>query len=129
MTARELLTLRLILALVWLYNGLYLKLILVDPDHMNVVQEVGQIGPLTPAMFLALIGLGETALGVLILTGWRYRQACYLQIALVVAMNAIGIASGGVENPLALVVVNLPLVACMWVGSRSGPGAWSAHES
>jgi uncharacterized membrane protein YphA (DoxX/SURF4 family) len=128
-TPRELLALRFVLALIWLYNGLYIKLILVDPEHLKVVQEVGQIGPLTPPLFLSLIGLGETALGVLILTGWRYRQACFFQIALVVAMNVIGIASGGVDKPLALVAANLPLLACMGIGSRLGPGGWSPDGS
>lgn len=129
MTGRELLFIRLVLAFVWFYNGLYLKLILVDPEHLKVVQEVGGLGPLSPKQFLFLIGLGETGLGLFILSGWKYRVACYIQIALVLSMNVIGIASGGVDNPLALIAVNLPLLACMWVALRCGPGAWSRHES
>lgn len=123
MTRRELFSVRLVLAMVWLYNGLYLKLILIDPEHVKVVQQVGQLGPLTPAVFLSLIGLGETLLGIVLLSGWRYREACYLQIGLLVAMNVIGIASGGVDQPLALIVTNLPLLICMWVALRHGPGA------
>ncbi|MCA9776485.1 MAG: DoxX family membrane protein [Candidatus Eremiobacteraeota bacterium] len=128
MTGRELLFIRFVLAFVWFYNGLYLKLILVDPEHLKVVQEVGGLGPLSPEQFLFLIGLGETALGLFILSGWKYPMACYIQIALVLSMNVIGIASGGVDNPLALIAVNLPLLACMWVALRCGPGAWSRHE-
>lgn len=128
MTGRDLLFIRLILAFVWFYNGLYLKLILVDPEHLKVVQEVGGLGPLSPEQFLFLIGLGETALGLFILSSWKYRIACSIQIALVVSMNVIGIASGGVDKPLALVAVNLPLLACMGVALRCGPGTWSRHE-
>lgn len=128
MTGRDLLFIRLILAFVWFYNGLYLKLILVDPEHLKVVQEVGGLGPLSPEQFLFLIGLGETALGLFILCGWRYRIACYIQIALVVSMNVIGIASGGVDKPLALIAANLPLLACMGVALRCGPGTWNRHE-
>ena len=128
MTGRELLLIRLILAFVWFYNGLYLKLILIDPEHLKVVQEVGGLGPLSPEQFLFFIGLGETALGLFILSGWKYRLACFIQLGLVVCMNVVGIASGGVDKPLALIAVNLPLLACMWVALRCGPGAWSRHE-
>ena len=122
MTARELFLIRTILAAVWFYNGLYLKLIVVDPDHLKVVEAVGQLGPLSPASFLTLIGLGETALAIWILSGWRYVWSCRLQFTLIVLMNMIGIATGGVPKPMALIITNLPLLALVWTAVRLGPG-------
>lgn len=124
MSARELLLVRLTLAAVWLYNGLYLKLWLVDPEHLQVVQALGDLGPLSPAGFLALIGAGETLLGLGILSGWQYRFTSLFQFSLIVLMNAIGILSGGVDKPLALIITNLPLLVLIWVGFRLGPGSW-----
>lgn len=128
MGARELLLVRLILSAVWFYNGAYLKLVVLDPDHLKVVEAVGPVGPLGPRNFLYLIGLGETALGLWILSGWLYRWSCWFQIGLITLMNLIGILSGGVSDPVALVVTNLPLLACIWMASRLGPGAASSNE-
>ena len=124
----ELLAIRVILAAVWFYNGLYLKLILVDPAHLKVVEAVGQLGPLTPARFLFLIGLGETLLGLWILSGFLYRYSCGLQFVLIVLMNCIGILSGGVANPPGLVITNLPLLAAIWTSARLGPGRWTLSK-
>ena len=123
LSGRELFLVRLILAAVWFYNGTYLKLILVDPEHLKVVEAVGQVGPLSPANFLFLIGLGETLLGLWILSGVFYKWSCGLQFSLIVAMNVIGILSGGVDSPASLVITNLPLLACIWMAYRLGPGA------
>lgn len=125
MSARELLIVRIILAAVWFFNGTYLKLVLVDPEHLKVVEAVGQVGPLTPANFLFLIGLGETLLGLWILSGWHYKWSCRFQFSLIVLMNVIGILSGGVDNPAALIITNLPLLACIWAAERLGPGGLS----
>ena len=123
MRPKELLAIRCILALVWLYNGLYLKLILIDPKHLQVVEAVGQVGPLSPQHFLMLIGAGETLLGLAILSSWFYPFLCLFQLALVILMNLIGSLSGGVTDPIALVVTNLPFLACIYTAYRCGPGS------
>ena len=126
MTPRLLLALRLVLASVWIYNGLVLKLWLVDPAHLQVLEAVGGVGSLTPVTLLKLIGAAETLLAIGILSGIAYRPLCWFQLALVLAMNAVGIASGGVEDGAKLLVTNLPLLMCMLIGARSGPGSWNA---
>ena len=123
LTPKELFLVRVVLAVVWLYNGLILKLITVDPEHLKIVEAVGGFGPVGPRDLLFAIGLGETLLGLGILSGRFYRPICYFQIVVIVLMNAVGIASGGVAEPLGLVVTNLPLVALMWTASRCGPGS------
>lgn len=116
--------LRGVLALTWLYQGLWLKLIVRDPQHLQVVESVGPVAGLAPADFLTLIGAGETLLALGILSGLLHNFVALFQIALLVSMNSIGILSGGVEKPLGLVVGNLPLLVCMllhWRQARTSP--------
>ena len=115
--------LRVLLALTWLYQGLWLKLIVRDPQHLHVVESVGPVAGLAPADFLTLIGAGETLLALGILSGLLHNFVAVFQIALLVSMNSIGILSGGVEKPLGLVVGNLPLLFCMLLHWRRGGAA------
>lgn len=121
---RVLFVLRTILSVVWLYNGLYLKVWLLDPDHLKVVSALGDLGFLTPVRLLTFIGLGETLLGLGVLSGIAYRPLCVFQFVLIVAMNFVGIVSGGVAEPLGLVVTNLPLLGCIAVAHQAGAGRW-----
>lgn len=115
-----LLGIRLVLGLTWLYQGLWVKLICVDPHHLAVVRAAG-----LPDAALTVIGSGETLLGVGALSAILWRFVTWFQIGLLVTMNTIGILSGGVEHPAALIVGNLPLLACMLVILRCGPGGLS----
>ena len=124
MNRRLLLLMRLATGLIWLYQGLYLKLIVVDPHHLAVVQTVGPVAGMSPRTFLTAIGAGETALGLAVLSGKLWRFVTVFQIVLLVAMNGIGIASGGVGDGLGLVMGNLPLLLCMLALRLHGPGRW-----
>ena len=124
MTGRWRLGLRVVLCLTWLYQGLWLKLMARDPHHLQVVEAVGPVAGLAPADFLTLIGAGETLLAVGILSGLLHRFVASFQIVLLLSMNFIGIVSGGVEQPIGLLIGNLPLLVCMvwhwrWGGAQS----------
>ena len=121
MSPRLLLGVRLVLALTWLYQGLWVKLIVVDPHHLAIVEGVF---PGNPRAFLSLIGAGETLLGLGIASGLVYRFVTAFQAILLISMNAVGILSGGVPQPLGLIVGNLPLLMCMLLIWRCGPGGW-----
>lgn len=102
--------LRLVVALTWLYQGLWLKLVVVDPHHLEVVRGAG-----LPGWFLTVIGAGETLLGIGVLSGLFNRFVSWFQLALLLAMNSIGILTGGVDDPVGLILGNLPLVGCILV--------------
>jgi uncharacterized membrane protein YphA (DoxX/SURF4 family) len=114
-------------ALVWLYEGLWLKLIRRAPHELAVVEGVGGFGPLTPLQFLQAVGAGETLLAVGVLSGLWWRGLAWFQIALLAAMNAVGILMGGgaIAEPAGLVVRNLPFVACIALVGLCGPGAFA----
>ncbi len=112
------------MAAVWLYNGLWLKCLVRDPHHLEIVAAaVGGTG-LAAGTALSLIGAGETLLAVGILSGIWWRFVNGFQIGLLVLMNGLGIVFGGgaIERPMGLVISNLPLVACAAMVLVRGPG-------
>lgn len=126
MNPRHLFALRMLVAAVWLYNGLVLKLWLVDPEHLAVVEAMEPPLGLSARAFLALVGAGETLLGLAVASGLWHRPLAVFQILLIVTMNAIGSLSGGVDDPWGLLVANLPLLAVIALLGRYGPGRWAA---
>ncbi len=121
-------SLRIIVALVWLHEGLWQKLIVRAPHEVAVVESVGQIGPIAPLQLLWLIGAGETLLALGVLSGLFWRALSVFQIVLLVTMNTIGILSSGgtaIPDPVGLVIKNLPLLMCIALIGWYGPGAWA----
>jgi uncharacterized membrane protein YphA (DoxX/SURF4 family) len=120
--------LRVVVALVWLHEGLWQKLIVRAPHEIAVVEAVGQVGPLAPLQLLTLIGAGETLLAIGVLSGLLWRALSVFQIVLLVTMNTIGIISSGgaaIPDPVGLVIKNLPLLMCIALIGLYGPGAWA----
>lgn len=115
---------RVVLAAVWLYNGLWLKVIAMDAHHLEIMRSVCNNTTMEPEVVLRLIGSCETLLALGILSGILSRFVSLFQIAIVLLMNAIGIVAGGgaIKQPLSLVVSNLPLIACAAVVAVKGPG-------
>jgi uncharacterized membrane protein YphA (DoxX/SURF4 family) len=105
---------RLSVAAIWLYEGLWLKIVHPVPHELAVVESVA-FGPLSPERLLALIGGGETLLGLGVLSGLYPRFLAWFQGSVLVLMNGIGIAfsHGAIADPVGLVLKNLPLLLCI----------------
>lgn len=80
-------TFRYALALIWLINGLFCKVLGLVPRHEQIVASILGSGH-AHALTLA-IGLSEVAMALWILSGWRYRLCAMLQIAVIAVMNVI----------------------------------------
>ena len=118
-----LLSVRLSMALVWLYNGLWLKIVAHDAHHRAIVAAV--FGADWRAnLALLLIGCAETLLGLGIASGIAWRLVNIVQIGVLLAMNLVGIFFGGGEiaHPLGLLIQNLPLFCCATLILVQGPG-------
>lgn len=114
--------LRLMIALIWLYNGLWLKVIQLDPEHLAVVQGLEQ-NLITPENLLRLIGGCEILLALGVLSGLFNRFVSIFQFTILLVMNIIGIVfSGAIAAPLGLLVQNLPLFFCIALVAYYGPG-------
>ena len=123
--SKLLLAVRIALALVWLYNGLWLKVIELDAHHLKIVAAAASGSGMQPEFLLRLIGSCETLLALGILSGLFFRFVNYFQIFIVLAMNLVGgISSGGeIPHPFGLIISNLPLIMCALVLIHFGPGA------
>jgi uncharacterized membrane protein YphA (DoxX/SURF4 family) len=114
-------------ALTWLYEGLWMKLVARDPHELAIVAAVGGPGGLSSEQFLRLIGIGEALLGLGVLSGLWTRPLASLQILLLLAMNLIGSVWGGgnIARPVGLVIKNLPFLMCIYLVGRYGAGDYT----
>lgn len=82
--------LNMLVAMVWLINGLFAKLLNFVPRHREIVAEI--LGSQHAGWMTNAIGVGEVLLALWILS-WRFpRVVAVIQILLVAAMNALELA-------------------------------------
>lgn len=108
-------------AAVWLYEGLWCKVLGGDADQHAIVAAV----PLLPATVvtaaLVTIGLAETALAAWVLTGRRATAAAVVQTVLLIGFNAGGLlfAADRITDPGRMLTANAALLALVWLLTRS----------
>lgn len=78
---------RLVIAAIWLVNGLYCKLLNGVPRHSEIVAVF--VGDQWAQLFTVLIGLCEIALSLVILRNWRYHEVAVFQIVTILLMNVL----------------------------------------
>jgi hypothetical protein len=107
---------RVAIALVWLYQGLWCKVLGGEAQHLVVISAVPFIGPTAGRMVLVALGLFECGLGVWVLTGRRLVQAAIVQTLLLVAMNAGAIvwSRSLLPDPIGMLLQNFAFVVLIW---------------
>ena len=75
------------IALVWLINGLYCKVLNSVPRHQEIVGEI--IGKQFAATFTFLIGIAEIIMAIWIWSRWRSKLNAITQIIVVMSMNML----------------------------------------
>lgn len=106
-------------AAVWVYEGLWCKLLGGDPNQRTVVEAVPRLGPKIGALFLKVLGVIELALGAWALTGRWPVHCAIVQTALLVSLNANGIvwARRHIHDPAGMVVKNFAFLVLAWVSA------------
>jgi DoxX-like family len=106
---------------VWLYHGLWCKLLGGCPEQVLVVGDVPGLGGRRAKAVLLGLGLVETALAGWVISGVRPRLAAATGTALVVGMNTGGLLFGRrhVPAPKALVLENVGFIALAWFAAES----------
>ena len=114
---------RVAVAAVWLYEGLWCKLLGGDPNQLRVVEAVPRFGPRVGAMFLKTLGTVEVAMGLWALSGIAPLACAVAQTVLLVALNANGLIWSRhlIHDPAGMVVKNFAFLVLAWV-SASLPG-------
>ena len=111
-------------AAVWLYEGLWCKLLNGEPHQVQVVEAVPRFGPRVGLVFLKSLGVVEVGLGVWAVGGFAPLFCAFVQTVLLVTLNTCGLlwARHIIHDPAGMVVKNLAFLVLAWV-SASLP-AW-----
>jgi hypothetical protein len=106
-------------AAVWLYEGVFCKLLGRGPGQLEVVEAVPLFGPRRARHFLFLLGIVETALGIWVLSGWAAGLCVLAQTMLLVGMNTGGIlwARDRIHDPAGMLVKNFCILVLAWTGA------------
>ncbi len=111
------------IALVWLYQGLWCKVLGGSPHHQAVIAAVPFIGAAASHVVLIVLGLIECGVAAWVLSGRQLRKAAMAQTALLVAMNAGGIIWSWrlLPDPAGMVLQNFAFVLLIWVAAEVQP--------
>lgn len=111
---------RLSIALVWLYQGLWCKVLGGVPRHEAVIAAVPFIGAGTGHAALIWLGLFECGIAVWVLWGHWMRPAAIVQTVLLTAMNAGGLiwARHLIPDPAGMVLQNFTFLLLIWVATE-----------
>jgi len=108
---------------VWLYEGLWCKLLAGEPNQVRVVSAVPEVGPRFGGLFLKGLGVGEVLLALWILSRFRPELCALVQTVLLIALNSCGMvfARHLIHDPPGMLVKNFAFLILVWV-SASSPG-------
>lgn len=105
---------------VWLYHGLWCKLLGRCPEQVDVVAAAPWLGGKAAKRVLLGIGVVETVLAVWVVSGRRPRGAAAIGTALVAGMNAGGLTFGRrqIPAPKTMVAENVAFLALAWLAAE-----------
>ncbi len=106
-------------AAVWLYEGLWCKLLNGEPHQAQVVEVVPRYGQKIGVAFLKSLGVVEVGLAIWILSGMAPLVCVFVQTALLMALNACGLlwARHIIHDPAGMVVKNIAFLVLAWVSA------------
>ena len=116
---------RVAVSAVWLYEGLWCKLLRGQPHQLEVVGAVPRFDARTSAIFLKLLGVVEVGLAIWAFTGVAPIPCAAAQTLLLVSLNAGGLvfARRIIHDPAGMVVKNFAFLLLVWVAA--GLRGWS----
>ena len=110
-------------AVVWLYEGLWCKLLGGEANQLRIVQALPSFGGNTAYALLKFLGIIEVTIAFWVLTRFEPILCATAQTILIILLNAGGIfwARRMIHDPAGMVIKNLAFLALAWV-SASFPG-------
>jgi DoxX-like family len=109
------------IAMVWLYQGLWCKVLGYASRHEAVIAAAPFIGPAAARTAMVGIGMVECGMAVWVLSGRRMRWAAAAQTALLIGMNAAGLlwARNLLADPAGMILQNFAFVLLIWVAAEN----------
>ena len=110
---------RVAVAGVWLYEGLWCKLLGGEPREFEVVKAVPRYGERFGVPFLLGLGAVEVSVGVWVLSGWLPFLCAVAQTVLLVSLNANGLIWSRhlIHDPKGMIVKNFAFLILAWVAA------------
>jgi uncharacterized membrane protein YphA (DoxX/SURF4 family) len=108
-------------ALVWLFHGLFNKLLGGSPRHLAIVQSVPALDGRTGEVVLTLVGVLEILLAVWILSGRWARTCAAVQTVVLLTMNVLELmfARHLLLWPAGLIPVNVVFLGFAWAAAEA----------
>ncbi len=99
---------------VWIFHGLYSKLLRGIPRHRAIVARV--LGERYADAATKLIGVGEIAIGLWVFSGWQRLPCAALQTVALVSMNVLEIALAAdlLISAVGMVALNAGFLSVIW---------------
>jgi hypothetical protein len=112
-------------AAVWLYEGLWCKVLGRERRQVQVVEAVPKLGPLVGQRFLLALGLVEMGLAAWVMSGLTPGLCAIAQTALLVVLNTNGLlwARQIIHDPGGMVVKNVSFLLLAWVAAAMSGAA------
>ena len=109
---------------VWLYEGLWCKLLGRARAQAEVVAAVPRFGPRFGVLFLKTLGFMEVAIAVWSFSGMHAGSCAIFQAALLIVLNANGLlwARHVIHEPLGMVVKNAAFLTLVWTWAAISGG-------
>jgi uncharacterized membrane protein YphA (DoxX/SURF4 family) len=103
-------------AAVWLYEGLWNKLLGRAQREAQVVGAVPGLGPRFGQLFLKVLGVVEVGLAAWVMCGMDPGACAVAQIALLIVLNANGLlwARHIIHDPAGMVIKNIAFLVLVW---------------
>jgi DoxX-like family len=123
MTAPSPVLIRSCIAAVWLYEGLWCKVLGRMPSQLQVVSAVPRLGISFGPAFLKTLGVVEMLIAAWAFSGIAPVSCAVTQVVLLVALNVNGLlwARHLIHDPAGMVVKNLAFLILVWISGTLPP--------
>jgi uncharacterized membrane protein YphA (DoxX/SURF4 family) len=110
---------RVAIAGVWIYEGLWCKILRRSPNELRVVQAVPRYGERFGGLVLSTLGWVELALGLWVLSGVTPGLCALAQTVLLVSLNGAGLTFSrrAIHDPAGMVFKNFAFLVLGWVNA------------
>jgi hypothetical protein len=114
--------LRMAIAIVWMYQGIWHKVIEIDGPHRRMMKEV--LGEKIGVAACVSLGILEGLLSGAVLMSWRPFLVAWMQIGLLAAMNTASMltAFNQISDPAGMLTMNFVFAVAIWTN------AWFARH-
>ena len=112
-------TAQILIGSVWIFHGLYSKLLRGIPRHRAIVARV--LGERHADLATKAIGVGEIVLGLWVFSGWQRVPCAAVQTLALVSMNVLEIALAAdlLISAAGMVALNAGFITMIWYWATS----------